>query len=57
MADGPRPLVIDADGHITAPRMVWSDYTEPPYRERTPQRTLDEQGTSVVLVNDRVRRA
>jgi predicted TIM-barrel fold metal-dependent hydrolase len=39
-----RPTVIDADGHITEPPTLWSNYVEEAYRDRAPQGTLDEQG-------------
>ena len=53
MAETTRPIVIDADGHITEPPMVWSDYIEPAYRERAPHPTLDEHGKPVMIVDGR----
>ena len=34
-------LKIDADGHVTEPRSVWTDYVEPNYRDEILQLRAD----------------
>ena len=35
-------VIIDGDGHICEPELVWTEYTQPKYRERVLQvRTLE----------------
>jgi uncharacterized protein len=53
MSNATRPIVIDADGHITEPPILWSEYVEPAYRERAPHPTLDERGRACMLVDGR----
>ncbi len=54
MRDPSRPTVIDADGHVTEPPTVWSEYVEPAYRERAPRYTLDEAGHPCQVVDGRL---
>jgi len=53
MSAATRPIVIDADGHVTEPGTLWSEYVEPAYRERAPHPTLDEHGHPCMLVDGR----
>jgi predicted TIM-barrel fold metal-dependent hydrolase len=54
MAGRPQ-VVIDGDGHICEPELVWTRYTRPEYRERVLQvRTLE--GRSQLCVEGHVRR-
>ena len=41
MTDARLP-VIDADGHVTEPPTVWTEYVEEAYRGRAPRFALDE---------------
>ena len=43
MTDARLP-VIDADGHVTEPPTVWTEYVEEAYRGRAPRPALDEHG-------------
>jgi hypothetical protein len=53
MADATRPVVIDADGRITAPPVVWSDYTEAANRARAPHPTFGTHGKPVMTIDGR----
>jgi len=46
--------VIDADGHVTEPTTVWTDYLEPAFRSRAPRVVFDERGRPCGLIDDRV---
>jgi predicted TIM-barrel fold metal-dependent hydrolase len=49
-----RPIVIDADGHVTEPPTLWSNYVEAAYRDRAPQGTLDENGHPCMTLDGRL---
>lgn len=36
--------VIDADGHVVEPRAVWTEYTEPEFRDRVIQIRRNDDG-------------
>ncbi|HZO80495.1 MAG TPA: amidohydrolase family protein [Candidatus Binataceae bacterium] len=36
--------IIDADGHIVEPRILWEEYVEPAYRDRIPKIIKDAEG-------------
>ncbi len=36
--------IIDADGHIVEPRILWEQYVEPAFRERVPKIIKDAEG-------------
>ncbi len=42
--------VIDADGHITEPRLLWESYAAPAYRERVIQVRRDDSGRDEIWV-------
>src|SRR5205823_3891578 len=46
--------VVDADGHVTEPMSLWTDYVEPAYRERAPRPVLDERGRPCMLLDGRL---
>src|SRR2546428_14083615 len=48
-----RIAVVDADGHVTEPMSLWTDYVEPGYRERAPRPVLDERGRPCMLLAGR----
>src|SRR5438445_381143 len=45
--------VVDADGHVTEPMSLWTDYVEPAYRDRAPRPVLDERGRPCMLLDGR----
>jgi predicted TIM-barrel fold metal-dependent hydrolase len=47
------PLVIDADGHVTEPPMLWDEYLEARFRERAPRFTLDPEGRPCQIADGR----
>src|SRR2546428_12302558 len=49
-----RIAVVDADGHVTEPMSLWTDYAEPAYRERAPRPVLDERGRPCMLLDGRL---
>ena len=49
-----RIAVVDADGHVTEPMSLWTDYVEPAYRERAPRPVLDERGRPCMLLDGRL---
>jgi predicted TIM-barrel fold metal-dependent hydrolase len=49
-----RVPVIDADGHVTEPPIVWSDYVEEAYRPRAPRFVLDEYGHPCLMTGEQV---
>ena len=49
-----RIAVVDADGHVTEPMSLWTDYVEPGYRERAPRPVLDERGRPCMLLDGRL---
>jgi len=49
-----RIAVVDADGHVTEPMSLWTDYLEPAYRERAPRPVLDERGRPCMLLDGRL---
>jgi len=53
MTDARLP-VIDADGHVTEPPTVWTEYVEEAYRGRAPRFALDEHGYPCQVVGDRI---
>ena len=53
MTDARLP-VIDADGHVTEPPIVWTEYVEEPYRGRAPRLALDEHGHPCQVVGDQI---
>ena len=54
MNDAKRLTVIDADGHITEPPTLWSNYVEEAYRDRAPQGTLDEHGHPCMILDGKL---
>ena len=46
--------VVDADGHVTEPVTLWSEYVEKPFRERAPRPTLDERGHPCMVLDDKL---
>ncbi len=46
--------VVDADGHVTEPPMMWDEYVDPAYRARAPHVALDEHGHPCQVVGERV---
>jgi predicted TIM-barrel fold metal-dependent hydrolase len=52
-ANSPRPLVIDADGHVIEPPQLWGEYLEPRFRRRAPRPQRDENGKLGYVVDDR----
>jgi predicted TIM-barrel fold metal-dependent hydrolase len=46
--------IIDADGHIAEPRILWTDYIEAKYRDRIPRIVKDEKGIDRIAIGDRV---
>jgi uncharacterized protein len=54
MSESSRLAVVDADGHVTEPISMWSDYVEKPFRERAPRPALDERGRPCQLLDDRI---
>ncbi|HLK11276.1 MAG TPA: amidohydrolase family protein [Candidatus Binatia bacterium] len=46
--------VVDADGHVTEPPAVWTDYVEPAFRGRAPRFAFDERGRPCQVLDDRV---
>lgn len=53
MSQPTRPIVIDADGHITEPPVLWAEYVEPAFRERAPHPTLDASGKPCMIIDGR----
>ena len=53
MSDAPRPLVVDADGHVIEPPQLWGQYLEPRFRRRAPRPQRDENGKFGYVVDDR----
>lgn len=53
MADAPRELVIDADGHVLEPPSLWARYAEPRFRARLPRPVADENGRFGYVAGDR----
>src|SRR5919197_1432380 len=49
-----RITVVDADGHVTEPMSLWTEYVEPAYRERAPRPVLDERGRPCMLLDGRL---
>src|SRR5436309_623980 len=49
-----RIAVVDADGHVTEPMSLWTDYVEPAYRERARRPVLDERGRPCMLLDGRL---
>ena len=47
--------IIDADGHIVEPPIVWNEYTEPRYRDRVIQVVRDVDGIDKMRINGQVR--
>lgn len=45
------PKVIDADGHIVEPPVVWTEYTEPAYREQVIQIRRNRDGRDEMWIN------
>ena len=45
------PKVIDADGHIVEPRVVWEEYVEPAYRNHAPQVRRNREGRDDLWIN------
>ena len=43
--------VVDADGHIVEPRAVWTEYTEPEFRDRVLQVRRNDQGRDELWIN------
>jgi predicted TIM-barrel fold metal-dependent hydrolase len=54
MTQPPRPIVVDADGHVVEPMSMWEQYVEKPYRKRAPRLTLDERGHPCQVVDDQI---
>ena len=48
-------IVIDGDGHICEPELVWTEYTQAKYRERVLQ-VRTEDGRSHLCIEGHVRR-
>src|SRR5262245_24585387 len=46
--------VVDADGHVTEPFTVWTDYVEPAFRSRAPRVVFDERGRPCGLIDERI---
>ena len=46
--------VIDADGHVTEPPSMWSEYVEKPFRTRAPRPALDERGRPGLVLDDKM---
>ncbi len=53
MSAGMRPLVIDADGHVTEPPTMWEQYLEARFRDRAPRFALDDAGRPCQLLDGR----
>jgi predicted TIM-barrel fold metal-dependent hydrolase len=53
LSDAPRPLVVDADGHVIEPPQLWGQYLEPRFRRRAPRPQRDENGRFGYVVDDR----
>lgn len=47
--------IIDADGHILEPRVVWEEYTEPAFRDRVIQIVRDTDGIDKMKINGEIR--
>ncbi len=54
MADAPRPLVIDADGHVIEPPGMWAERLERRFHARMPRPVTDENGRFGYAVDDRM---
>lgn len=48
--------IIDADGHIVEPRVLWEEYTEPAYRDRVIQVRRNRDGVDEFWINGERRR-
>lgn len=48
--------IVDADGHIVEPHVVWDEYTEPEYRDRVIQVRRSSEGTDEFWINGERRR-
>ena len=46
--------VVDADGHVTEPMTLWSEYVEEPFRARAPRPALAERGRPCMVLDDRL---
>jgi uncharacterized protein len=57
LAKGEPPMacVIDADGHIVEPRVVWEEYTEPAYRDKVIQIRRNAEGRELFYINGEAR--
>jgi uncharacterized protein len=51
------PQIIDADGHIVEPSVVWEEYVEPAFRDRVIQIRRNREGNDEFWVNGERRRA
>ena len=47
--------MIDADGHIVEPRVLWEEYVEPEFRDRVIQIRPDREGREIFYVNGEAR--
>src|ERR1700674_3371490 len=47
--------MIDADGHIVEPRVLWEEYVEPEFRDRVIQIRPDRDGREIFYVNGEAR--
>jgi hypothetical protein len=47
-------LVIDADGHVTEPPILWDTYLEPRWRDRAPRFALDPDGRPCAMADGRL---
>ena len=47
----PKPVVIDADGHILEPPDLWQRYLEPAYRDRAIRLAVDERGLEYLEID------
>ncbi len=48
--------IVDADGHIVEPHVVWDQYTEPEYRDRVIQVRRNNEGIDEFWINGERRR-
>ncbi len=46
--------VIDADGHALEPFSLWEEYMDPAFRDRRPQRIIDENGKERLTIEGRL---
>ncbi len=46
--------IIDADGHIVEPPVVWQEYIELAFRDRIPQVVKDDEGVDRMKVEGQI---